>query len=138
MTPDAPSLGCSFFNQLPYRFLTTGVAGEAVLELDVVPEILGPNGSVHAGVTMVIADVAGAMAVASRHALGGATSNVSVHCIAPATVGPLRATARVLKVSRNSALADVQVVDAGNDDRLVAVAHVACALFHPRPEGGPS
>lgn len=134
MTPDAPSLGCALFNSLPYRFLPGAEPGEATVELDVTDEILGPNASVHAGVTMVLADVAGAMAIATRHALGGATQSVSVHCLAPARVGPIRASATVLKVSRNSALADVRVVDAGADDRLVAVAHVTAALFHPRPD----
>lgn len=134
MTPDAPSLGCALFNSLPYRFLTGLPDGEAALELEITDEVLGPNASVHAGVTMVLADVAGAMAIATRHALGGATQSVSVHCLAPARVGPIRASATVLKLSRNSALADVHVVDVGADERLVAVAHVTAALFHPRPE----
>ena len=84
---------------------------------------------VHAGVTMLLADVAGAMAIAARTERGGATTNVSLHCLAAAKVGPLRATATMLRASRNSALADVRVIDVGNADRLVAVAHVSCGLF---------
>jgi len=52
-----------------------------------------------------------------------------VHCLAAARVGPLRATATMLRASKNSALAEVRVVDAGNNDRLVAVAHVTGGLF---------
>ena len=52
-----PSLGCTYFNQLSYRY----VAGDAdaILELDVTDDLRGPNGGVHAGITSVLADVAG-------------------------------------------------------------------------------
>ena len=123
-----PSLGCAYFNQLSYRFVESDLA-DAIVELDVTDDLRGPNGGVHAGVTTLLADVAGAMAIAARTARGGATSSVSVHCLAPAQVGPLRATAKMLRASKNSALADVQVTDVGNADRLVAVAHVTCGLF---------
>ena len=42
---------------------------------------------------------------------------------------PGGATATMLRASKNSAIADVRVVDAGNNDRLVAVAHVTGGLF---------
>jgi hypothetical protein len=41
----------------------------------------------------------------------------------------------MLRASKNSALADVRVVDAGNNDRLIAVAHVTGGLFSS--EAGP-
>ncbi|HUP76329.1 MAG TPA: hotdog domain-containing protein [Acidimicrobiales bacterium] len=77
----------------------------------------------------MLADVGGSMAIAVRTERVGATSSVSVHCLAAARVGPLRATATMLHASKNSAVADVRVVDAGNDDRLVTVAHVTGGLF---------
>ncbi|HEV8298969.1 MAG TPA: PaaI family thioesterase [Acidimicrobiales bacterium] len=122
-----PSLGCAYFNQLSYRF----VAGDAdaTVEIDVTDDLRGPTGAVHAGVTTLLADVAGSMAIATRTQRAGATSSVSVHCLAAARVGPLRATATMLRASKNSALADVHVVDTGNGDRLVAVAHVTGGLL---------
>ena len=128
-----PSLGCTYFNQLSYRY----VAGDAdaILELDVTDDLRGPNGGVHAGITSVLADVAGAMAIAARTERGGATSSVSVHCLAPAKVGPLRATANMLRASKNSAIADVQVTDVGNDGRLVAVGHRRRTSREPGREG---
>jgi uncharacterized protein (TIGR00369 family) len=122
-----PSLGNAYFNQLSYRFLEGDA--DATVEIDITDDLRGPTGAVHAGITLLLADVAGSMAIAVRTERVGATSSVSVHCLAAAKVGPLRATATLLRASKNSALADVRVVDAGNDDRLVAVAHVTGGLF---------
>ena len=122
-----PSLGNTFFNQLSYRFVDGDA--DAIVEIDITDDLRGPTGAVHAGITLLLADVAGSMAIAVRTERPGATSSVSVHCIAAARVGPLRATATMLRSSKNSAIADVRVVDAGNNDRLVAVAHVTGGLF---------
>ena len=122
-----PSLGNAYFNQLSYRFLEGDA--DATVEIDITDDLRGPTGAVHAGITLLLADVAGSMAIAVRTERVGATSSVSVHCLAAAKVGPLRATATMLRASKNSALADVRVVDAGNNDRLVAVAHVTGGLF---------
>lgn len=129
MDRSSPSLGCAHFNQLPYRYLDPPEGADALLELDVTDDVLGPNGSVHAAITMLIADCAGSMAIAAASGRQGATQNVQVHLVSAAKVGPLRASAVLVRASRHSALADVRVVDAGNGDRVVAVAHVSCALF---------
>ena len=122
-----PSLGNPFFNQLSYRFVDGDA--DAIVEIDITDDLRGPTGAVHAGITLLLADVAGSMAIAVRTERAGATASVSVHCLAAAKVGPLRATATMLRASKNSALADVRVVDVGNNDRLVAVAHVVGGLF---------
>jgi uncharacterized protein (TIGR00369 family) len=122
-----PSLGNAFFNQLSYRYIDGDA--DATVEIDITDDLRGPTGAVHAGITLLLADVAGSMAIAVRTERVGATSSVSVHCLAAARVGPLRATAMMLRASKNSALADVRVVDAGDNDRLVAVAHVTGGLF---------
>jgi uncharacterized protein (TIGR00369 family) len=124
----SPSLGCAYFNQLSYRYVQVDDA-DAVLELDITDDLRGPNGSVHAGVSTLIADVAGAMAVAQRTERKGASASVSIQLLAPAKVGPLRAVANVLKTSRHSATAEVHIYDTGNEQRLVAAAYVTCALF---------
>jgi uncharacterized protein (TIGR00369 family) len=133
-----PSLGCSFFNQLPYRFVEPRAGADAAVELDVTDDIRGPGGSVHAGVLALLADIAGAMAVATRTDRVTATAAVSVHNLAAARVGPLVATGTMLRAGKANALADVQVVDAGADDRLVAAAHVTIAFlpgdrYEPNP-----
>ena len=103
-----PSLGNAYFNQLSYRFLEGDA--DATVEIDITDDLRGPTGAVHAGITLLLADVAGSMAIAVR------TERVG-------------ATATMLRASKNTALADVRVVDAGNNDRLVAVAHVTGGLF---------
>jgi uncharacterized protein (TIGR00369 family) len=123
-----PSLGCPFFNQLSYRYLTSPDS-DAVVELDLTDDLRGPGGSLHAGVIALLADVAGAMAVVSRTERITATSAVSVHNLATGRVGPIRASATMLRASKNSALADVRVTDAGADDRLIAAAHVTLAFL---------
>jgi uncharacterized protein (TIGR00369 family) len=127
--PITPSLGCALFNQLSYRFVEPLDGHDAAVELDVDDDIRGPGGSVHAAVIAMLTDVAGAMAVVSRTGLVTATSAVSVHNLAAARVGPLLATATMLRAGRTSAVADVRVVDAGADDRLVAAGHVTIALL---------
>jgi uncharacterized protein (TIGR00369 family) len=132
MDIDQPSLGCAYFNQLDYRYLDPSSHGvDAALELTVTDALFGPTGAVHAGITTLMADVAGAMAIASRTQRAGASSSVSVQCLGAARVGPIRALATMLRASKHSAMADVRVIDVGNDDRLVAVAHVTCGLFAP-------
>jgi len=113
-----PSLGNAYFNQLSYRFLEGDA--DATVEIDITDDLRGPTGAVHAGITLLLADVAGSMAIAVRTERVGATASVSVHCLAAAKVGPLRATATMLRASKNTALADVRVVDAGNNDRAIA------------------
>jgi uncharacterized protein (TIGR00369 family) len=122
-----PSMGCAYFNQLSYRYVD-GEA-DATVEIDITDDLRGPTGAVHAGITTLLADVAGSMAIATRTQRVGATASVSVHCLAAARVGPLRATATMLRASKNTALAEVRIVDAGNGDKLVAAAHVTGGLL---------
>jgi uncharacterized protein (TIGR00369 family) len=126
-----PSLGNPFFNQLSYRYLDGDA--DATVEIDVTDDLRGPTGAVHAGITLLLADVAGSMAIAVRTERVGATTSVSVHCLSAAKIGPLRATATMLRATKHTAMADVRIVDAGNGDRLVAVAHVTGGLFDPPP-----
>jgi uncharacterized protein (TIGR00369 family) len=129
VVPITPSLGCAFFNQLSYRFVDPPPGRDAAVELDVTDDLRGPGGSVHAGIITLLTDIAGAMAVASLTGRVTATAAVSVHNLAAARVGPLVATASMLRAGRANALADVKVVDAGADDRLVAAGHVTIAFL---------
>jgi uncharacterized protein (TIGR00369 family) len=132
MDQHAPTLGCEFLDRLSFRYLDEP-GSDATLVLDVTDDVRGPNGGVHAGITSMIADVAGAMAIANRTGRRGASASVSVHLLAPAKIGPLRAVANVLKASRHSAAAEVHIYDVGNDDRLVAAAHMTSGLFDDPP-----
>jgi len=129
MVPITPSFGCAFFNQLSYRFVEPPPGRDAAVELDVTDDVRGPGGSVHAGIITLLTDIAGAMAVVSQTGRVTATAAVSVHNLAPARVGPIVATATMLRAGKANALSDVHVVDSGADDRLVAAGHVTIAFL---------
>lgn len=104
------------------------------VELELRPELCGPAGSLEGGIVSTLVDVAGASACAM--ALGSplvATEHLSVSLLAPGRVGPITASAVVLRQGRRDAVAEVRVVDRGRDDRLVAVALVTVRLLEPRP-----
>ncbi len=109
------------------------VPGVAV-ELDLRPELCGPAGSLEGGIVSTLADVAGASACA--FAFGNrlvATEHLSISILAPGRVGPVMATATVLRQGGRDAVAEVRVVDRGRDDRLMAAALVTVRLLEPRP-----
>jgi uncharacterized protein (TIGR00369 family) len=56
------------------------------------------------------------------------TQDLSIHYIATLRTGPARALARVRKAGRRSVVLQVDVVDAGDEDRLCAIATVTFAL----------
>lgn len=111
--------------------LAWGAAGDVLtVDVPVRPDLLGPAGSVQGGVVATLVDVAGASSCA--RALDGrlvATSDLTVHFLAPGRVGPLRALARPLRAGETSAVAEVRVVDLGLGDRLVAVALVSVGVL---------
>ena len=95
-----------------------------------------PAGFIQGGIlTAMLDDTMGpAVFIKTQGRLYTATIGMSVNFLSPAKVGPLRAVANVLKASRHLATAEVRIYDTGNDDRIVAAAHVTCALFgEPAP-----
>ncbi len=106
-------------------------APAGIVELDVVPFVRNSFGAINGG---VVASLAHESAVAAADAVLGdvtATADVAVTYLSQGKVGPLRTTARVLRVDGPVALVRVEVTDPGlrDDDgaaRLVVVAHVHC------------
>ncbi|HLN15578.1 MAG TPA: PaaI family thioesterase [Acidimicrobiales bacterium] len=115
-----------FEQTLQLRFGLPDDGSDAVVVLlDPRDDLRGPSGSVEGGVIATLADVAGASAAA--RALGSmvATAQMSISFLAPARVGPIRATGVALRAGRQDAVAEVRIEDLGKDGRLVAVAHVS-------------
>jgi uncharacterized protein (TIGR00369 family) len=121
------SIGCPFFDQLPHRRIETqdGVA----VELDLIDSLRGPGGSLHGGAIATLIDVAGASAVALRSGRLVATSSSAVSYLSAGRVGPIRAEAVVLRLSKNHGVADVRVYDVGKERRLVAAAHLTLSFL---------
>lgn len=88
-------------------------------------------GSLQGGMIALMADVAGQSA--AREATGNRLTTVDLilHYLSPGRFGPFTTNAQVIRSNRDSALSRVEVKDAGDDHRIIAVAMNMAAL-----EGG--
>lgn len=85
--------------------------------VDLVDDLRNPWGIMHGGVTGAIVDRA------ARQVSGGTTTtDVVLHYLSPARIGPVVATAEVRGRRPDGQVVSVEIRDSGNDDRLVAVA----------------
>jgi uncharacterized protein (TIGR00369 family) len=116
----AMSMGCPLLEQIPHR--SYDEAGAHVLEVEIVDEIRGPAGAVHGGVIASIVDRAAAYAAVQATSNPVVTSSVALSYLDPATEGPLRASAVVLRAGRRQGVVEVRVHDVGRDNLLVATA----------------
>ena len=121
------ALGCEFFDRLPHRHVETD--GVTAVEIDVTDELRGPAGSVHGGIVATLVDVAGASQLTRTTGRPVATASTSIQYLAAGRVGPIRASAIVLRASETLGVADVRVIDVGKESRLLAVAHVTCRFL---------
>jgi uncharacterized protein (TIGR00369 family) len=106
----------AFVEWLGIRDVAGAPAG--VVELDAVDGVRNPWGIVHGGVTAALVDIASERAGASS--LGVApdavvTSDVALHFLSPARVGPVRASAVVVGERADGVVLRVEVRDTGLD-----------------------
>ena len=106
--------------------LVSAAEGEAVFELEVVPEHANPMGTLQGGVICALADAAMGMAYASRLEDGESftTLELKANYLRQVVNGTLTATGRVLYGGRTIGLATCNVVD--EQGRLVAHATSTC------------
>ena len=109
------------FDHLGLRWTDLSPTGVTV-EVDIRDDLRGPAGTLQGGVIATLVDVA----AASTAVQGGtglvATSDLTIHFLAPGRVGPVRATGELLRSRSGGAAVEVRVYDAGKEDRLMAVA----------------
>ncbi len=86
--------------------------------LEITDRVRNPWGILHGGATAVLVDAA------ATHTIGpdATTADVVLHYLRPGRIGPAIARATVLGRRRDGYLLRVEVVDAGADDRVMAVA----------------
>ena len=110
--------------------------GSVDLRLEAGPDHANLQGTVHGGVLATLADTAAGLAVRSAIPPGSrhVSVNLDVQYLAPATMGPLLATGRVVRLGRRIAFAEADVSDAGGE--LLARAQVTVAVS--RTESGAS
>ena len=106
---------------------------ELAMELDNAPDRTNARGAVQGGLIATLIDiVAGRLAVQGLpSAESVATSDLTIHYLAPVVEGPARAQARVLRRGQRSVVLQVEVYDVGAD-RLAAVSTIAFAVLRPR------
>lgn len=110
--------------------------GSATVQCDVRDELRGPAGSVEGGLVATLLDTAGATA-ASR-ALDGlvATQSLNISFLSPVKVGPAVAVGMPVRVGKRDAVVEVRLTDAGNGDRLCAIALLTAVRIGDRPSLG--
>jgi uncharacterized protein (TIGR00369 family) len=129
---DGDSMGTAFQKWLGLRWEVAEKGGPVDVLMEMRDNLRGPAGSLEGGVVSTLADVAGATAAAFALAGMVATQHISISFLAPGRQGPIRATATVLRSSRDQAVTEVRVVDTGLDDRLMAVALVTVRALRDR------
>lgn len=110
----------AFFDHLGLRWTEFGPTGVTV-EVDIRADLCGPAGMVQGGVIATLIDVAAASTAAQGSAGLVATSEMSIHFLAPGRIGPVRAVGELLHGRAGGAAVEVRVYDTGNADRLMAV-----------------
>ncbi|MHB8329228.1 MAG: PaaI family thioesterase [Acidimicrobiales bacterium] len=123
-TPFQKSLG------LHWNVIDDG-SGAIAVEMDIRDDLRGPAGSLEGGVISTLADVAGASAIGFAVGMV-ATEHIAVTFLAPGREGPVRATGTPLRIGKHDGVAEVRVVDLGNEDRLMAVALVTVRILGER------
>ena len=121
-----------FFAQLGLRDVAVdGV--DLAMELDNKPDRTNARGALQGGLIATLVDiVAGRLAVRGLpSAESVATSDLTIHYLAPVVEGPARAQAKVLRRGKRSVVLQVEVYDVGAD-RLAAVSTIAFAVLRPR------
>jgi uncharacterized protein (TIGR00369 family) len=128
-----------FLHRAEMRILTPapGSGVDAVFELAVTDETTNGFGGLQGGMTATLIDCVAAAAIRARAGGEGhhPTQEMSVQYLASLRHGPARALARVRKLGSRAVVVQVDVVDAGDDDRLCALGTVTFAVIEDRTEG---
>ena len=106
----------------PYeQFLRIGgePGPQATTRISLDPHLRNRWGILHGGVVAALVDVA-----ATRAAGGGTSTDVVLHFLSPARVGPVDAVAEVIGTRADGTLTQVSVLDGGPDGRRVAISSV--------------
>jgi len=134
LSASADRRGTPFQRSLGIRYLNVEGRAEAVaVELEIRDDLRGPAGSLEGGVVSTVVDCAGAAALVRQLGTLVATQQNSISFLAPGRAGPVRATGTPLRIGSDHGVAEVRVVDAGHDDRLMAVALVTVRALRPKP-----
>ncbi len=136
-SPPGPGLARGHaFESLDLR--TVEVAGaDWAMEMAVTPQVVNGFGVLQGGLMATLIDLVAGTALLRGERVGqrGTTSELHISFLAAARVGPVRATAHILRQGKRSAVVRVDVHDLGAQDIHVATATLTFAV---RPGEGPA
>jgi uncharacterized protein (TIGR00369 family) len=119
-----------FFEHLGLRWNMVD-ASRVSVEIDLRDDLRGPAGSLQGGVIATLVDVAAASTAALTGTSFVATTDMTIHYLAPGKVGPVRAVGELLRSGARGFTVEARVYDSGMDNRLMAVALAAFASLDP-------
>jgi uncharacterized protein (TIGR00369 family) len=111
------------------------------IEMAVTPQVVNSSGVLQGGLMATLIDlVAGTALLRGELGSRGTTSELHINFLAAARVGPVRATAHILRRGKRSAVVRVDVQDLGAQDLYVATATLTFAVRpgEGSPDTGPS
>lgn len=102
------------------------------LEMDVRPQVTNPHGGLHGGLMAVLIEC-GAAGVAVRACDSEmiVAGDLLIRFLSAARVGPARVVGRVLRAGRRQVVVQADVIDVGDDRRLVASSTLAYTRLTP-------
>lgn len=102
------------------------------LEMELRPEVSNPHGSLHGGLMTALIECGAAgcavRAVSSENIVAG---DLLVRFLTTVRVGPARVVAKTLRVGRRNVIVQADVIDVGDDRRLVATSTLSYARLDP-------
>jgi uncharacterized protein (TIGR00369 family) len=112
--------GSPLLEQLRMRVID---AGAGAIEIDRTDYTRNSFGSINGGVIAIAAEAAAETLLATR---GGSFEavDISVNYLSQTRVGPARTSATFVRLDTRHAVVEVRLIDAGNDDQLLALSTV--------------
>lgn len=95
-----------------------------VVEIDKHDYVRNSFGTINGGVVCMVFEAAAEVAARAAGEARYVAADLSVHYLSQTKAGPARTAARVLRHDAQHAVCDISLVDAGNEDQLLALATV--------------
>ncbi|HEV7758756.1 MAG TPA: SDR family NAD(P)-dependent oxidoreductase [Acidimicrobiales bacterium] len=102
------------------------------LEMDVRPEVTNPHGGLHGGLMATLIECgAASIAVRACDSEMIVAGDLLVRFLSPLRIGPARVVGRALRTGRRQVVVQADVIDVGDDRRLVASSTLAYTRLDP-------
>jgi len=96
------------------------------LRINMTPYVRNSLNSLQGGVIAFLADLAGPLALSADHGNSWQTRDLTIHYMTPGIKGPFETAAVTIRSDSHNALMRIEVLDRGDENRLMAVIFNAC------------